>query len=110
MRSRLWLYLPDEVDEDPILGRVRDEEGWELDNGSPEVVLVEANADFRSVCRLFWNQTVTDRSSLYSGHVRVKRQRVISKPESTIHDSQGWGGEKKRTNRTRSQDSRVAPW
>ena len=27
VRSRLWLYLPDEVDEDPILVRVRDEEG-----------------------------------------------------------------------------------
>lgn len=53
MRSRLWVYLLDEVDEEPILGRVRDEEGWEVGMGSPEVVLVETNADFRSVCRLF---------------------------------------------------------
>ena len=73
MRSRLWLYLLDEVDEEPILGRVRDEEGWEADIGNPGVVLVETNADFRSVCRLFWNQTVTDRSSLYSG-AQPKRQ------------------------------------
>ena len=27
VRSRLWLCLVDEVDEEPILGRVRDEEG-----------------------------------------------------------------------------------
>jgi len=27
VRSRLWLCLLDEVDEEPILGRVRDEEG-----------------------------------------------------------------------------------
>lgn len=27
VRSRLWLCLPDEVDEDPILVRVKDEEG-----------------------------------------------------------------------------------
>lgn len=32
---------------------------------NPEAVFVEVKADFRSVCRLFWNQTVTDRSSLY---------------------------------------------
>ena len=43
-------------------------------------MLVEVKADFRSVCRLFWNQTVTDRSSLHmSGLSRVKWQRVISK-------------------------------
>ena len=67
MRNRLWLNLLDEDDGTPILGRGRDEEGWELDIGNVEVVFVENSADFRSVCRLFWNQTVTDRSSLYSG-------------------------------------------
>ena len=66
----------DEVDEAPILGRVKDEEGWELDNTSPEVALVEVNADLRSVCRLFWNQTVTDRNSLYDPE--SSEQRVIS--------------------------------
>lgn len=76
MRSRLWLYLVDEVEEEPILGRGRDEEGWELDSSSPEVVLVVANADFRSVCRLFWNQTVTDRSSLYSVHTQCRVRRA----------------------------------
>lgn len=69
----MLLCLLDEVDEDPILGRVEEEEGWELDNGSPGVVLVEVSADFRSVCRLFWNQTVTDRSSLHGPSHRPTR-------------------------------------
>lgn len=77
MRSRLWLYLLDEVDEEPILGRVRDEEGWEADIGNPEVVLVETNADFRSVCRLFWNQTVTDRSSKSHSFARFSRCSLV---------------------------------
>ena len=32
VRIRLWLCLLDEVDDGPILGRAREEEGWELDS------------------------------------------------------------------------------
>lgn len=47
----------------------------------PEAMFAEVKADFRSVCRLFWNQTVTDRSSLYMAKAESNEQtRVISEP------------------------------
>jgi len=50
VRSRLWLCLLDDVDDEPVLVSARD------DNESPEAMLAEVNADFHSVCRSFWNQ------------------------------------------------------
>ena len=63
---------------------------------------MEVKADFRSVCRLFRNQTVTDRSFLHDG---FKRSRTATRNQRNPRytDLEFWAA-KKPTNHIRSRE------
>lgn len=72
VRARaVWMVFPDASEKGELGGReevVGEEEGCKADSESWRCMR-------RSVCRLFWNQTVTDRTSLCRDVSKMQKRR-----------------------------------